>query len=379
MDRLKNVALCCIVRDEEKVIGRLLESVAPLIDFAVIVDTGSTDNTEKVALESLKKLNIPHEYSHEKWKDFSHNRNLALEKLRNYTNIDYGFTIDADEVLSLEEGFDLHSFKKSLTDDLYHVKVLFADTLYERPLIFNNKKRFYYKGVLHEFITCDQFHSTKSAQKIKIIVNTDGKRSRDQNKYKKDSLTLEEVLKKENDAHMVSRYTFYLAQSYRDGGNLIKALENYEKRANLGFFEQEIFESLYNITRVKAKLNYPFEDVLDAGFRARVFDGDRIEPIHEIIKHCRLKKRFNLGYMLGKDYVDFTSPKKALFKIHWVYDWGFWDEVAICAFYANEKKYSIELWQRALINCTLLQNKNKIPEEDANRITENIKYAKNNI
>ena len=86
-----------------------------------------------------------------------------------------------------------------------------------------------------------------------------------------------------------------------------------------------------------------------------------------------MKKQFNLGYMLGKNYVNFTQPKKPLFKIHWIYDWGLWDEVAVCAFYANEKEYSIKLWEKAL------QNKNKIPQKDIERIIGNVSHAKNSM
>ena len=41
----KKIALCMIVKNEEKIIERCLSSVLPLIDSWVIVDTGSTDGT----------------------------------------------------------------------------------------------------------------------------------------------------------------------------------------------------------------------------------------------------------------------------------------------------------------------------------------------
>jgi tetratricopeptide (TPR) repeat protein len=236
-------------------------------------------------------------------------------------------------------------------------------------LLFSNKKKFYYKGVLHEFVSCDEKFSKGKARGIKVIVNTDGKRSMDENKFEKDSKLLEETLKKEKDPHMVSRYTFYLAQSYRDCGNLVKAIESYKKRTTLGFFEQEIFESLYNITKAKAKLNYPIEEVVDAGLKAYSFKPERIEPMHEIVKYCRLREQFNLGYFLGKEYIDFSHPEEALFKIHWVYDWGFWDEVAVCAFYSDKKSYAIDLWKRAL------NNKIKMPDAEIDRINKNIDCA----
>ncbi|MFR0950730.1 MAG: glycosyltransferase [Ruminococcus callidus] len=43
------ISLCMIVRNEEAVLGRCLDSVADLVDEIILVDTGSTDNTKAVA------------------------------------------------------------------------------------------------------------------------------------------------------------------------------------------------------------------------------------------------------------------------------------------------------------------------------------------
>jgi len=368
----KKIGLCCIVKNEEKVIARLIDSVKALVDFVLIVDTGSCDNTKSVATKKLTELNIEYEFAHEPWKNFSHNRNVALHKLRRYSNIDYCFVMDADEVISLDSGFDVEDFKKSLTDDLYRVETLFADTLYYRQLIFKNHKGFFYKGVLHEYLACQEPYSIEKTSGIKVVVNTDGHRSEDENKYEKDAILLEKALAEENDSEMISRYTFYLAQSYRDSGNPEKAIEYYEKRVKLGFFSQEIFESLYSITRMKAKLNSPIEKVIEAGLKAYDFDGSRIEPIHESVKYCRVKEQFRLGYLIAKSHFDFEEPREALFKIHWIYDWGFLDEAAVCAYYAGHEEEAIKIWERVL-----RENKN-VPIGDTNRIKKNIRFAQGN-
>ena len=40
---MATVSLCMIVRNEEDVLGRCLESVKDIVDEIIIVDTGSTD------------------------------------------------------------------------------------------------------------------------------------------------------------------------------------------------------------------------------------------------------------------------------------------------------------------------------------------------
>ena len=42
------ISLCMIVKNEEKVLARCLDSIADLMDEIIIVDTGSSDNTKEI-------------------------------------------------------------------------------------------------------------------------------------------------------------------------------------------------------------------------------------------------------------------------------------------------------------------------------------------
>ena len=61
---------------------------------------------------------------------------------------------------------------------------------------------------------------------------------------------------------MISRYTFYLAQSYRDAGDNANALRTYLKRAGQGFWDQEIFVSLLCAGRLMETLGYSDAEIL---------------------------------------------------------------------------------------------------------------------
>lgn len=50
------ISLCMIVKNEEKILTRCLDSVADLVDEIVIVDTGSTDATKKIAANYTDKI-----------------------------------------------------------------------------------------------------------------------------------------------------------------------------------------------------------------------------------------------------------------------------------------------------------------------------------
>ena len=66
------VSLCMIVKNEEMALSRCLESVYGIVDEIIIVDTGSSDNTKKIAKVFTENI---YDY---KWKDdFSDARNYA--------------------------------------------------------------------------------------------------------------------------------------------------------------------------------------------------------------------------------------------------------------------------------------------------------------
>ena len=70
------ICLNMIVKNEAHVIERCLISVKHLINYWVIVDTGSTDGTQQIIRDFLKE--IPGELYEKLWVNFSHNRNEAL-------------------------------------------------------------------------------------------------------------------------------------------------------------------------------------------------------------------------------------------------------------------------------------------------------------
>ena len=58
MEQIPKICLNMIIKNESKIITRLLDSVLPFIDHYVLCDTGSTDNTIEVLQEYFKTKNI---------------------------------------------------------------------------------------------------------------------------------------------------------------------------------------------------------------------------------------------------------------------------------------------------------------------------------
>ena len=87
-------SLCMIVKNEEAVLNRCLESMASAMDEIIIVDTGSTDATKKIAAAYTDQI-----YDFAWTGNFAEARNYAASKATG----DYIYTADADEYLEPEE------------------------------------------------------------------------------------------------------------------------------------------------------------------------------------------------------------------------------------------------------------------------------------
>jgi glycosyltransferase involved in cell wall biosynthesis len=365
----KTISLCMIVKNEAHVIERCLSSVLPIIDYWVIVDTGSTDGTQQKIKDFFERNGIKGELHERPWVDFGHNRSEALE-LCQKTDTDYAYMIDADEILVYEPGFDPMKFKETLNADLYNIFAHFGQTRYHRPQMTSNKKRFYYRGVLHEYVDCHDPIGTRDF--ARGFMNTpiqDGARSSDPEKYKKDAEKFEAALAtgkvEEKD---FNRYHFYLAQSYRDSQQWEPALAAYLKRADLGGWNEEVFYSLYQAGRIMEILEKPVDNIIQVYFKAYQVAPWRAESLWAAARLCRAFSRFDQGYRFAKQGLKVRYPEGALFVGQGIYDWAMLDEFAIAAFWTGHYRES------RIASIQLLQQ-GKFPPDQKERIEANLKFA----
>ena len=369
--KTKKIGLCMIVKNESKVIERCLNSVKPLIDYVCITDTGSTDDTINIINNWLNKNNIAGQVTSESWINFAHNRSLALAKLRENKEIDYALMIDADEILQIDPSLDIAKVKESLDKDLYSINCKFGNIEYLRTSISKNSMRYFYKGVVHEFLECEETIKTRDIiQGITNIPLQDSARNSTGKKYENDANVLEEALKKETDPFMISRYTFYLAQSYRDCGEKGKAIHWYNERAKLGGWDQEIYISLYKVARLKEELEYPQDDIVQSYLRAHEVCPFRIEALHGAINFCRRNSRNQQAFMLASFARTIPVNKTGLFVETWIWDYGIDDEYSISSYWAGHYKEGYEVTLKLL---------KKIPENQKPRVLKNLEYLKGKL
>ena len=365
---MATIGLCMIVKNEAHIIRRCLESVLPLLDYVLIVDTGSNDGTGQIIGDFLREQNLPGEVIAEPWRDFAYNRSYALQKLRERNDLNYGLMIDADEVLVYEPGFNAAQFKRSLSKDIYDVQTRYNGIAYTRPQIFSNRLAFSYKGVLHEYLDCAKLFSRAPAVGFFNRPLQDSARSLNPKKFQDDAAVLEAALLVETDPFMLSRYTFYLAQSYRDFGEQKRALQTYLRRAQQGYWQEEVYLSLLYAARLKDSLGYDAAQVIQAFMAAHESLPTRLEALHGAIRCCRLNGQYQQAYILGSYALSLSAPKDGLFIEQWINDYGVLDEFSIVAYWAGHYRVSFDA-------CTQLLKEGKAPHQEQQRIRTNLDFA----
>ncbi|MBA3239449.1 MAG: glycosyltransferase [Parachlamydiaceae bacterium] len=332
-----------IVKNESAVITRCLTSVLPIIDYWVVVDTGSSDKTPKIIKEFMEKNKIPGELHERPWINFGHNRDEALKLAKDKG--DYIFFIDADNTFEYEPEFKLENLDK----DFYYVTLSDAGTRYVRIALIKNSLNWEWVGVLHEAVCCPVAKTYSTLEKVTQLVRMDGSRSKDPKKYEKDAAVFEEALQKEpNNA----RYVFYLAQSYFDAKNYPMALKNYEKRVAMGGFDQEVFCSLLRIGKLQEKLKMSSEHLITTYNKAFQYRKTRVEPLYYLANIYREREDFNKSYLICKIAETIPPSQDTLFVEQWIYDYGMPLELSIAAYwterYEESQKISQELLKKDL-------------------------------
>lgn len=150
---MATISLCMIVKNEERVLERCLNSVRDAVDEIVIVDTGSTDRTEEIARRFTDRI-----YSFPWIDDFAAARNEAFSKATK----EFILWMDADDVLLTKDREALLRCKETLPLSVNVVMMKYNTAFdengnptysYYRERLIRNGMGFRWQGAVHEAIT----------------------------------------------------------------------------------------------------------------------------------------------------------------------------------------------------------------------------------
>jgi hypothetical protein len=220
MNKKTKIVMNCMVGNEARTITRMLESVAPHIDYWVIQCNGN-DETEQIINDFFKEKNIPGFTYQIEWNFPGWNRNHTLQEcLKANHGCDWILRMDADETLEIDDNFDW-----TILDDTsissFNVPAVSYDTRYFRTWMWNAKLPWFFQlDKRHETIHLpeigENFDRINLPGEFRHMVSQDGETWYVPRKFLRDALELEidkvvgyKVL--EDHYHL-----WYVAKSYSD-------------------------------------------------------------------------------------------------------------------------------------------------------------------
>lgn len=331
---MPKICLNMIVKNESRVIERLMTTVLPLVDSYCICDTGSTDNTIEMIESFFAKHNKPGKIVKEPFRDFGYNRTFALNSCVGLPDADYLLLLDADMKLRIGDVTKIEEFKAGLTKDAYYIFQGCDTFFYKNVRILRNDASYSYWGVTHEFVSTPHGTQYQELERSVIFIDDIGDGGAKSDKYERDIRLLTKGLEENPKSE---RYTFYLANSYTNVGNNEKAIEYYRKRIELGGWIEEIWYSYYNIGRCYKNMG-DMVNAAHAWLEGYQRHPVRIENLYLLCNHYRSIGSHVLAhsiYEMAEYERNNNKSHDFLFLEKDIYDFKLDYEFTIIAYYRN--------------------------------------------
>ena len=203
-----------------------------------------------------------------------------------------------------------------------------------------------------------------------IIIATDhhdGYRAKDPQKYLKDARVLEKALLDEPDN---ADYVYYLAQSYYNAKEFPLALENFQKRAQMGGWDQQVFWAQYYVGMMQELLGMDSELIVRSYMDAFKLRPTRAEPIFRLANYFHTKKNYLLGYLLAQFGQTIPMPNDIIYKEDWIYSYGMLAVLANCALEMGRDAEALALYEK-------ISTETAIPKEVCQQALSTMEYLKN--
>ena len=329
-----------IVKNESKIIARMLASVSPYIDSYCICDTGSTDNTEEVIHNYFQSLTppIPGVVVHEPFQDFEYNRSFALKACEGREKADYILLLDADMIFWTNYSpKEFHTFIERMDRDYYFIMQGSQTFYYKNVRMVRNNRGVCYKGVTHEYVCTPDGFRSELFDLRKVFINDIGDGGCKSDKFERDIRLLKKGLEDKPDDQ---RYTFYLANSYYCLLKFEEAIPIYKKRSELGGFGEEVWYSMFRMGECYRHLG-DMANSVHWYMNAYQYSDYRAENIYEVVKMFREKGQNRLAkmyYDVAKRICDELPHDDHLFMQKDIYEFRLDYEKSIFGYYCTEQE-----------------------------------------
>lgn len=294
------LSVCMIVKNEERMLPRCLQSIKNIADEIIVVDTGSTDRTMEIARSFGARV-----YEHPWQKDFSLHRNQSIS----YATGDWILQIDADEELDPGSEEVLRNAIANAPERLAGYAVSIRDfdrqgqvrLVFHYPRLYRNRIGVYYQGIVHNQVVLPGPSAISS-----IVLNHYGydlDRKTMLRKFKR-SIALLRKLVREDPGNPTP--LFYLTNTYSMYHRHAKVIEYAEKTIALLRQQEAVsphFLSVYfPYINSLAGLNR-FEEAIAAAREALQIKNDYIDAYYKLARLYYICQEFEQAVAAGLQYL----------------------------------------------------------------------------
>ncbi len=347
-----SICLNMIVKNESKIIERMLNSIYPFVDSFCICDTGSTDNTVELIHKFAQEKEITNYIVYtEPFRDFEYSRTHALHKCLELPTLPtYILLIDADMVLQFGNKLEMNNLKKGLCEqnpppDVYFINqgndaFYYKNARMLRSALLLEEKKPKYTGVTHEYLDIPGNRIYVDILKEILFILDIGDGGSKNNKFTRDIKLLKNGLLFEPNN---TRYVYYLANSYKDIGDWENARKMYEKCTQMNGWVEEKWQCYYQLGKGHMSKGNHAEAVHNWLLAYQLLPN-RLENIYELIKYYRETSKNVLAHTFYNIAINTESIKKPpvfLFLENDVYDYKIYYEFSVFGYYYNPNKVNM--------------------------------------
>lgn len=311
-----------IVRNESAILERCLRSVLPYLSCYVVCDTGSSDDT--VALTQRVLGHLPGSVPNVPFENFSQARNAALDLARqSELEFDYLLLIDADMELVVADP----SFPERLSHPGYLLRQVAGDLAYDNVRLLARHAAARYVGPTHEYLSLEG--PLGRLTQVHMLDHACG--SSRAEKLNRDLSLLQAALEQQPDD---TRSWFYLAQTLREAGRFEEAISAYQRRIELGGWEEEVWYSRWMIARCRQAMGN-LESFVSECLSAYQQRPTRAEPLHSLAQYYGQQRQYELSALFAEAGLSVPRPDDMLFVEEHVYRYSLRHELSISAYYCS--------------------------------------------